>query len=334
MTVGAGGDPPRRSPAPPPRDPASAPPPPSIEPRKQRFVKAEVRADVRAALPAILRAHSAAAVIQLVTPLAAGRREKYFVRVSGAAAPLLLRIYGPGDDEAAALENGLVATHAIEARGTAAVGHCSGFDLAARNAPFRYRLHEMVWGTDAERILGSGALDPGDEASIGEALGAAAAAVHELASEGFGEPRARPGERAERLSDFVVAEVARRAERARRAGAIDAGREREIRRAAEAMAPALDARARKARLTHGGFGPAAAILRREGGRYVLSGIVGLDEARFFDPLYDLAALEEDLFATAPALRAPFLAAYSARLGAIPEIEPEQAALYSILRALA
>jgi hypothetical protein len=284
---------------------------------------AAVRDEVAAALPAIVGRHLGPAALEHAFPLPGGRREKAVLRVRGFDSPFVLRIYGPR--ERAALENGLIAGRAIEGRGGAPVAHCCG--AAPEAAPFPYRLHDFLWGTDAEKLLASGALGPAEKADVGAALGEAAAALHELSAEGYGEPRLEPKDRAGRLSAFVEAEVERLAAAAPEAAS------RELRDLAARAAPLLDARESRPRLTHRRFDPAAILLRREEGRYVLSGILALDEARFFDPAWDLLALEEDLFAREPSLREPFARAYAERMGALPAWETERAALYRAMRAL-
>jgi aminoglycoside phosphotransferase (APT) family kinase protein len=278
---------------------------------------APIRDEVRAALPAILARHALGTDLAHAFALPGGRREKYVLRLRGERTPLVLRIYAA--EEAAALENGLVATRSLEARGSVPVGHCCGFAAPGALAPFGYRLHEMLWGADLERLLQAGALAGGDFAAAGRALGEALAALHELCAEGFGEPRREPHERERRLSAAVRAEVERLAAPAEAVALL------------ARAAPLLDAPHARPRLAHGRFGPAAVLVRREGGRFVTAGVLGLDDARFFDPAWDLVALEEDVFARAPALREPFEEAYAARMRALPACEPERRALYRAMR---
>lgn len=277
-----------------------------------------LREEVRAAIPKILARHAGPVELAHALPLPGGRREKVVLRVRGAETPLILRIYAPR--ETAALENGLVAVRALESRGSVPVGHCCGFDRAPSVGPFCYRLHDMMWGTDAERLLAAGALGPADVAAIGAAIGEALAGLHELCADGFGEPRHEPHERAKRLTDYVRDEV-------ERAGP-------SLGELFLRAAPALDASPARPRLTHRRFDAAAVIVRREAGRFVLSGLAALDGARFFDPAWDLLGLEDGLFAREPALGDPFREAYRSRMHALPACEPEVAALYRALRGCA
>jgi aminoglycoside phosphotransferase (APT) family kinase protein len=295
---------------------------------------APVRDEVRAALPKIVATHGGGHALDLAFPLPGGRREKVLLRLSGLDRPLVLRVYSP--EETDLLDDGNVVVRALEARRTVPVGHCWTCVPPGRSAPFGYRIHDLVWGADLEKILFSGDIAARDLSEIGEALGGALAALHEIEACGWGAPRLPPTARAGEVSTFVRAEILCRIERAKAAGLIDEERARALLLFSDLVARKLDAAGIDGpRLVHGRFGPEAAIFRREGGRYALSGLVSLDLARFFDPQFDLVAAEEEIFAREPALRAPFLEAYAARAGGLPPpCDPERAALYQAMRALA
>lgn len=298
-------------------------------------VKAPIPDPIRDALPSILKAHIPDHPLESAFRMPGGQREKYVLRCFGIADPLVLRIYGTSAAERAALDNGLKCAQLLSGAGgkggkEAPTYRMVGFDETGATAPFPYRLSTMLWGADAETLL-EGELAEDDVARIGTALGGAAAAIHGVTADGFGEPRLPPHAREKTLATAVL-QVEKAVRDAERKGEMSEGAFERIAAKADPLFDLLAEAGPRGTLVHGDLRPSAIIMRRGEGMFRLVGVVRLSQARFLDPAYDIATLEADAFPRFPALRAPFYKAYSERRELPPDLEL-RLTLYEAIRAL-
>ncbi len=298
-------------------------------------VKAPLPDPVRDALPGILKAHLPDHPLESAFRMPGGR-EKYVLRCFGIQDPLVLRVYGPGPEERAALENGLKVGQLLSGAGgkagkEAPTYRMVGFDETGATAPFLYRLSTMLWGADAETLL-EGELGEDDVARIGTALGGAAAAIHGVSADGFGEPRLPAHAREKTLATAVLQVIEGAVRDAQRKGEMSEGAFERIAARADPLFDLLAEAGSRGTLVHGDLRPSSIIVRRGEGVFRLVGVVRLDHGRFLDPAYDLATLEADAFARFPALRAPFYKAYSERRELPPDLDL-RLTLYEAIRAL-
>lgn len=271
--------------------------------------------DVRETLPRLVEKHIPGHPLEAVFGLPGAGRPKYMARLQGMPErPLLLTIYRP--DEAGALENSVAASRTLATRRSAPSFHVLASDSKGATAPFCYRLTTFLWGTDAGRLLEGGVLDDKQVRAIGEAIGDALADFHKVEGEGFGEVRLPPEERFDELSEAIVVAGAETDPYIAKL-VLDAG-------------PDLDAGGGVSRLVHGNLSLASAIVRMEKGRYELAGFVGLGSALWFDPVYDLVALEAEL-ARFPALREPVMRTYLEKRPIFADLEAKRPVMRALLK---
>jgi hypothetical protein len=248
-------------------------------------------------------------------PVPAGARPRYFVRLEAMPArPLVLTVYKPGEE--GAIENSVAAARTLATRRAAPSFHVIASDVTGATAPFPYRLATFLWGSDAGTLLESAALSPDEMKAVGEAIGDGLATFHNVEGEGFGEVRLSVEERFDQLSEAVLMAGAA-ADPYIAKLVVDAGSD-------------LDAGAGISRLVHGNLSLGSVIVRVEGGRYELSGFVGLGNALWFDPVYDLVALEQDL-KRFPLLREPLMRTYLERRPIFADLEAKRPVFRALLR---
>jgi hypothetical protein len=285
-------------------------PPPSD--RKPHPREVPVPDAVREALPRLIEKHVPGHPLEAVFGLPGGGRPKFLARLEGMAErPLLLTLYAPED--AGAIEASVAASKTLAVRRSAPSFHVIAADATGASAPFCYRLATFLWGTDAGRLLESGALDAKEAGDVAAAIGDGIALVHAVEGAGFGGAASPAKERKPSLSEGLLdagAEIVMAAgERAASSG-VDAAFEKLVSLVSKAD-PSIDAAGEESRLVHGDLALSSAIVRVERGRYELAGFVRLDRARWLDPVADLVALEES-FLRFPLLREPCMRAYMER----------------------
>ncbi|HVY61623.1 MAG TPA: phosphotransferase [Planctomycetota bacterium] len=290
---------------------------------------------VREALPRLVEKHVPGHPLQAVFGLPGGGRPKFLAKLEAMEErPLLLTLYGP--DEGGRIESSVAAARALAVRRAAPSFHVIAADATGATAPFAYRLATFLWGTDAGRLLESGAVDAKEAAEIGEAIGDGLGLMHAVDGVGYG-PAASPAlERKAALSEALLdagAEAVQAAAGTPAAAAVEAAFEKLV-VAVTTADPAIDASGEESRLVHGDLDLASAIVRKERGRYELVGLVRLDRARWLDPIYDLVCLEDALLRF-PLLREPFMKAYMGRKPRFAEMDakrPVMRALRDVMRA--
>ena len=297
--------------------------------RKPHPREVPVPDEVREALPRLIEKHVPGHPMQAVYGLPGGGRPKFLAKLEGMPErPMLLTLYGP--DEGQALASSAACARALATRRAAPSYHVIASDATGATAPFCYRLATFLWGTDAGRLLESGAVDAKEAAEIGEAIGDGLGLFHAVDGIGFGPPASPAGERKGKLSDAILdlgAEMVMDAGAEAATSGVEERFEALVALASTAD-PAIDATGEESRLVHGDMTLSSAIVRKERGRYELAGFVRLDRARFFDPIYDLVCLE-DAFLRFPLIREPFMRAYMGRKPRFVELELKR----PLLRAL-
>jgi hypothetical protein len=281
---------------------------------------------VREALPRILKVHLGG-TLESVFPMPGGR-EKYLVRAFGGSEPLILRVYATA--ERARLHNALKANQLVARE--APTYKIVGFDATGQHAPFLYTLSHMLWGADALSVIETGILDEEDMKRVGIALGGAFGSIHLVKAEGFGEPRLPAHQRDSKLSAAVLGVIEEATREAEAKGEMEPGAFERIAAIADPMFDLLDGSEEEGTLVHGNATPSSVIVKKEEGRYRLTGVCSLGRARFLDPAYDLATLETETFSEYPALKEPFYRAYRARRPLPAELETK-ITLYGAIRSL-